>query len=595
MGQQGSKDVTDGHGKGGRTIGVSYSGHMTGHLHKNGADHPCELDFTMESVDVALMLDKDTQHKAHLSGKLTCKSLLKEPVSFTNGKCYVQSSTNKNLEFKSMVYEASMNWDDHDYFFKGVKVCHQDTFVEDNATDATSLGIVIKDGPTFGKTTWAAGQVETKLVDLAKEIAAIKISGCEDDELKEAEWKARFGYFIGGVLLDVSNLFSPTQFCPKAVARERRPLNLKGVKPEIYNLTAKDGVPLVMTRYRCGTKGPILFLHGLCVTSRIFSLDTIDMSVVEYFAEHGYDMWVVELRFSVSLPSHRKPTHINDSAERDLPPIVDFILKTTECPDLQVYAHCIGSLTIHTALFGGHIQRHKVRSLVASQSGFCMISTSMNHAKANVRLEKVATAFGFAGLNAYTDDNDHPREKLMSAISQLLVRSTLNKSNQCSNVVCNRITSMFGLMWEHRNLNKLTHDTLTEWFGFGHAEYYRHLSVTFRKGRLTDIKGRDVYIPDFNSKNRLESAKYRKAMTNLDLPILYYVGSLNQGWDIDATRQSYNRCREANPHQHYEWFEVPEYGHLDCVMGQNACKDVYPRILPFLEKFSTPASSDRLI
>lgn len=591
MGNHGSKDEIDGKVQTPK-LRVRYTSHLTGHVNKKEAKHPCTLTVTIESDDIIHMIEKDPLHQATISGELSCKILSDDPIPFSGGKFYVHTSNDKKLEYRSMTYETLLPFGEKDYFLKGVKVSHEETFFGDSVTNVSTIGIVIKSGPNFKAPTIATGDVSEKLVDMAKELQDTEITGHED-EMLQVEWKAKFGYFMGGILLDMSNLFSPTHFCPKSTVRERRPLDLKGIKADVYHLTAKDGVPLVMTRYKCGNKGPILFLHGLCVTSRIFSLDTIDKSVVEFFCEHGYDMWVPDLRFSVAIPSHRKPTHMNDSAEQDLPPAIDFILKETGSPDLQVYAHCIGSLTIHIALLGGHVERKKIRSLVASQSGFCMISTAANHAKANVHLDNIATAFGFAGLNAYTDKNDHYREKLMSAIGKNLARSTLNHSNQCQSVVCHRITAMFGLMWEHRNLNDNTHDTLTEWFGFGHAEYYRHLAVTFRKGRLTDLKGNDVYTPDFHAKNRLKSTRYRKALQNLDLPILYYVGSLNKGWDINATKQSYIRCKEVNPHQHYEWFEVPEYGHLDCIMGKEAYKDVYPRILPFLDKFALPADGSK--
>ena len=520
---------------------------MTGTITKNEAKHPCELTITIESEDIREMLEKNEHHWASISGTFSCKALSEEPMSFQRGKFYVESSNEKNLEFKSMVYEAKMECGDTDFFLKGMQVHHQDSYVSGDGTDTSSVGIVIKEGCCFRGSTVATGSVETKLADLAKELADVKLTGCDDDEALQVEWKAKFGYFLGGVLLDLSNLFSPNKFCPQSMVRKRRPLELHGVEPEVYNLTSNDGVPLVLTRYKCGTKGPLLFLHGLCVTSRIFSLDTVEKSMVEFFGEHGYDMWLLEMRFSIALPSHRKPTHLNDAAENDVPPAVDLVLKTTGSPDLEMYAHCIGSLTIHVTLFGGHVDKSKIRALIASQSGFCMISSSMNHTRANVRLEDVATSFGFAGLNAYTDNNDHPREKFMSAMGKLLSRSTLSKDNQCHSVVCHRITAMFGLMWEHRHLNELTHNTLTEWFGFGHAEFYRHLSVSCRKGRLTDIKGRDVYIPDFAARNRLESKAYRNAMRNLDIPILYYVGSLNNGWDVNSTKTELRAMQGSKP------------------------------------------------
>ncbi|XP_003727893.1 uncharacterized protein LOC115926599 [Strongylocentrotus purpuratus] len=592
MGHHGSKDETDGKGNEGIKLRGHYSSHMTGFVNIDGSKHPCDFTVTIGTDDVIHMIEKSPRHEATIIGEFNCAVLCKEPVPFSGGKFYVERSSETNSEYESMVYETLLPFGEEDYFFKGIRSAREDTFVGNDAgndaTDVSSMSIVIKKGPSFTAETLTTGHVSTLLADVAKELAGIAITGPGDDKKLEVEWKARLGFFLGGVIIHTSNMFSPTQFCPKTSARERRPLNLKGIEPEVYHIKANDGVPLLMTRYKCGNKGPILLLHGLCVTSRIFALDTIDKSAVEFFCEHGYDMWALEMRFSVALPSHRNPTKMHDAAEKDLPPVVDFILKTTESPDLQVWAHCVGSLTMHMAMLGGHIDGRKIRCFVASQTGFCIIASALNHAKASTRLDTIAVAFGFTGLNAYTDKNDHVREKMMTSVAKTLARSTLDNKNQCSNSVCHRITSMFGLMWEHRNINDSTHETLTEWFGFGQKDYYHHLAVCFRKGQLTDFKGKDIYTPDFKSKNRLHSPQYRKAMSKLDIPILYLVGSLNRSWDIEATRQSYIRLKEANPDQDYEWFQVPEYGHLDCVMGKDASKDVFPRILPFLEKYATP-------
>ncbi|XP_041463208.1 uncharacterized protein LOC121414195 isoform X1 [Lytechinus variegatus] len=589
MGNHGSRDVPDGTAGSSETkLRGRYTSHMSGFMESGGSKYPCDLNVIIETDDVIHMIERCDRQEARINGEINCSLLSKDPVLFSAGRFFVLSSGETNLHFKSMVYQALLPLGENGCFFEGKRLASDISFNGNNAADDSSLNIVIKNGPNHTDETFTTGQVSAKLVDIAKELTDIEITGSEDDEKLKMEWKAKFGFFLGGVLLTISDIFSPTEFCPKTSARERRHLDTKGIKPTVYNLTATDGVPLLMTRYKCGNKGPILLLHGLCVTSRIFSLDTIDKNFVEFLCEHGYDIWLLELRLSVALPSHQKSSRMHDPAGKDLPPAIDLIIKESNSPDIQVLGHCIGSITTHVALLGGHIDRRKIRCFIASQVGFSMISSAMNQAKAKTRLDNIAVAFGYKGLTAYTDKNDHAREKFMSAVSNALARTTLNKENQCGSVVCHRITAMFGLMWEHPNMNEETHHTLSEWFGFGHADYYHHLSVAFRKGRLVDPEGKDVYLPDFNSKNRLESPLYRKAMKKMDIPILYFVGSLNKAWEIDASRDSYQRVKDANPDQYYEWFEAPTYGHLDCIIGKNAAEDVFPRLLTFLDKYALP-------
>ena len=42
----------------------------------------------------------------------------------------------------------------------------------------------------------------------------------------------------------------------------------------------------------------------------------------------------------------------------------------------------------------------------------------------------------------------------------------------------------------------------------------------------------------------------------------------------------------ANVADYYERHVIPEYGHIDCIFGKNAARDVYPYILRHLDKFS---------
>lgn len=45
---------------------------------------------------------------------------------------------------------------------------------------------------------------------------------------------------------------------------------------------------IALTRYNGGTKGPVVLFHGVGVSSGMFSLDTIDVNLVEYLVQHRY-------------------------------------------------------------------------------------------------------------------------------------------------------------------------------------------------------------------------------------------------------------------------------------------------------------------
>ena len=63
---------------------------------------------------------------------------------------------------------------------------------------------------------------------------------------------------------------------------------------QVYNVITEDGLTLRLTRYAqpegMKPKGPLLAVHGMGVSSRIFLMDTIHVSLGEYLHKQGYDI-----------------------------------------------------------------------------------------------------------------------------------------------------------------------------------------------------------------------------------------------------------------------------------------------------------------
>ena len=87
-----------------------------------------------------------------------------------------------------------------------------------------------------------------------------------------------------------------------------------------------------------------------------------------------------------------------------------------------------------------------------------------------------------------------------------------------------RITFTYGLLWEHENLTPLTHDTLHEFFGYITAECSAQLALTTREKKLASASGKDIYLPDVDKDDRLDSPIYRRHINRLDMPICFIVG-----------------------------------------------------------------------
>lgn len=59
---------------------------------------------------------------------------------------------------------------------------------------------------------------------------------------------------------------------------------------------------------------------------------------------------------------------------------------------------------------------------------------------------------------------------------------------------------MYGLLYQHNQLNNLIHETLYELLGEANITAFDQLSLMFRKGQIVNADGIDVYLPNFMSK-----------------------------------------------------------------------------------------------
>lgn len=85
--------------------------------------------------------------------------------------------------------------------------------------------------------------------------------------------------------------------------------------------------------------------------------------------------------------------------------------------------------------------------------------------------------------------------------------------------------------------------------------------------------------------NRLESLVTPANLQRLKgLPILFISGADNVVYTPETTDKSYTTMTTTFSQDGYQREVFPGYGHLDCWMGAEAVKDVYPTVLAHAEK-----------
>ena len=332
--------------------------------------------------------------------------------------------------------------------------------------------------------------------------------------------------------------------------------------PQVAYFKTSDNVCLRLIRYQGGTKGPVILAHGLGVSSLIFAMDTIETNMLEYLYAHGYDVWLLDYRNSIELPAATLQASGDDVATRDYPAAVSKVLELTGAKSVQMVVHCWGSTTFFMAMLAG---LKGVRSAVASQIATEIRAPLATHIKTGLHLPSFLNALGIKTLTAYVDNHEGLLAKIYDDGLRLY---PIELKNRCTSSTCHRITFLYAPLYEHANLNEATHDALHEMFGVANMKAFMHLARLTNTGHLVDFDGNNVYLPHLD---------------RLAIPISFIHGAQNECFLPESTALTMDELAKANGSNLYQRHVIPGYGHIDCIYGKNAAKDVYPFVLEHLE------------
>lgn len=522
---------------------------------------PFEFVLTIASTDVEALLS-DPQHRATMAGTVVAPALSADPLSVTDGVFNLFSSDPDQVGVRNMMYNMRLlATDGKSYFFNGFKVVRDDKGL-DIWPDTTTLFITLYEGEDDQGNVLGKGILEIRPDDFLKQMTTMTITGARDAALR-LKWLTKFAAFFGDTVFQTyGGIFSRDRvFDPDAPPRPKRPLNVGS--PQLHPFKTKDGMELLLTRYNGGGKGPVMLSHGLGVSSRIFSTDTIDTNLLEYLFAHEYDVWLLDFRSSVELQASKTQHTGDDIATKDYPAAVALIQQITGKTDIQVVAHCFGSTTFFMAMLAG---LQGVRSAVISQIATHIEAPAITRLKSGLHVPSLLDDLGIDSLTAYVDTHAQWHDQLYDKALELF---PMEKEEQCNSRTCHRITFMYSLLYEHSQLNQVTHDTLHEMFGVANVDSLKHLSLLVRKGHLVDANGEEAYMPHLG---------------RLAIPMRILHGAENACFKPVSTERTLEAMQQVNDPALYDRFVIPNYGHIDCIYGKNAAQDVYPKILEHLEK-----------
>lgn len=517
-----------------------------------------EFTVTVRSDDLYDMLNRD-DHSAHLHGTVSIPALSPEPLSTANGTFRLLTVDPDEVRTRRMEYLMPMRTPDgRSLFFHGFKRIHDDAGF-DVWADTTTLFVTIHEGEDEEGPVVGRGILRIELRDFSRQMRTFRVTNAGSVR-RRLKAMADFGRFFAGALFDTYGgvLVPRTGLDPEAEPRTVR--DLRAPTPEMHSLCARDGTPLRMTRWQGGSEGVVLLVHGLGMSGRIFSIDTVATNLVECLVEAGHDVWVLDSRASIDLPSSEGSFNADHLAEDDLPAAVATVRELTGDAAMDVVAHGLGATTLLMSLVNG---LDGVRSAVCSQGGLHVATPRTARFKAGLHLPEVMKLMGGRTLRADTGGRAGWRNRLFDSALRML---PVELEERCSNPVCRRITFMYGPLFEHDQLNVDTHDALHELFGVVSLEAFGHVTRMVRAGHAVKADG----------------SSWLRDLDRLALPVTFIHGDENACFSKESTLRTVADLEEANGPDLYRHVVVPDYGDVDCLIGKNAARDVFPHILEHL-------------
>lgn len=529
-------------------------------------DSPIEFTLTISSSDVYDMI-QNPNHTARMIGTVKAPRLSSKPLSVLNGTFNLFVDDPSNVNTKLMKYSMVLNSEEgQDYYFYGYKKVHNEKRKLDLWPDNSTLFTTVYKGRSAKGEVVGIGILKIQPLDFAKQMTTLKATNgsSKSEELKAV---ADFGKFFSKSLFEVYGraLVPDTFFNAKARPRERRPL--RTADPEVYPLVTDDGLQLMLTRYKGGSKGPLMMLHGFSGNRYTFSIDTIDTNAVEYFYKHGYDVWLFDYRLSSLVEGAKEQHTLDDVALYDLPKAVEKICEVAKVKQIDVLAHCVGSISMFMSLLSGRLQ-NRVRSMVSAQIAIDFKPREQVKLKTGLHLPELLDKMGVRTLSAYTDSSANFEEKLYNEFIKLYAD---HAQDFCTDPSCQRMCFMFGPLIEHKQLNEPTHNATIEMFGTANITGFKQLAMMIRENKVLKANGDDAYIG---------------GISNLKIPITFIHGEKNGLFEVSSTRSTYEHLCTINGSEHYKHHVIKKYGHNDCMYGKNAYKDVYPIMLQHFDSMN---------
>lgn len=360
---------------------------------------------------------------------------------------------------------------------------------------------------------------------------------------------------------------------PRSYADPRKPSSAS------YDVRATDNVHSHIDVYEPASENkkvedkpsppPILLLPGVTgvgTRHNLFALPYLRCNMVEYFTERGHRCYVLTPRWGCD-PIHAQRSTVFD-CRLDVAAAITS-LRERESQKPYVIAHCQGAVALSMGILDGVIDSSQILGVTANAVFMNQVFGYWNSLKGRttllIRLYKFLAGDYFP-ISSITDS------QFIQGLLDLLLRlyPVGHPRDICHSTACRRTSFVFGLLWNHENLDRGIHENIHQFFT---GTYTKLMEQVVRMG------ARGVCLS--NDCGPLLTNQSLKRLQGL--PILFISGTENQVFDPESTLKDYELLRRRFGEKYYRRFLAEGYGHLDPIVGKDAATDVYWKVFNHLQ------------
>ncbi|MCG8418007.1 MAG: alpha/beta fold hydrolase [Proteobacteria bacterium] len=597
-----------------RTPGIRFTERMKGHLidHRTETRSPLSFLATITAEDLPAML-AHPDHGAALMGTVVAPALSSSPLTVVDGRFQLLYRDPQNPRARRMRYEMVLHSvERREFFLVGIKQIQGD-YIVDAWADTTRLSYsVFKGGDQSGRVL-GSGELVISAQDLLRQLSTMTIIGVADVRERRAHL-LRFLEFFGRSLAEVylKNESPETRQTTRSKTRQQpgdkgspRPslraaiadvkaktmrtverniqrhiplYTLSGVRDasiSTHTFSTEDGLGLSMQRF---TRNPgddaVLIIHGLTTSSDMFIMPEHD-NLVSYLLDHGYgDVWCLDFRMSNRHPYNlwRHRFTMDDIALYDYPPAVELIRQVSGARRIHVIAHCLGAISFAMSLFGGVTKG--IHSAIFNSASLRVKVPRWSHMKLRTGPFLVERVMGQPYISPrWADEPWWTRRGLVARATSLFHRENSIGS-------CHMLSLMWGTgfpaVYVQENLMPVTHRRSADLYGGTGMHYYRHVR------KMVESDRRAVKYAASDPRYAALPDDYVANAHAIEVPCLFMTGSENRIF-VDSNVMTFKTLKARVPGLH-ELQVFQGYGHQDVFMGKHVARDVFPRLIQFLDK-----------